>query len=91
MGITRFSYYEKEGVLVRCCVCSVDVSLSRDSLFYRAVLWHEFCHTQPWLQSGRSDGHGEGFRRRLWRNKFLCIADLGAKFWYPLHRLRTRE
>ena len=91
MGITRFSYYEKDGALVRCCVCSVDAHFSRDSVAYRAVLWHEFCHTQPWLQFGTSDGHGESFARRLWRNKILCIADYWVKFLYPLYRMCKRE
>lgn len=72
LGVSRYRRYEGERYAdIRIHECLKDCSLTR-----MAVTWHEFCHSERWLKTGTTDGHGSEWLKRMWRQPFLALYDI---------------
>lgn len=78
LGLTTFKY---DTFGNRYCIVEIDDVLKNDFLRV-SVMWHEFCHTEPWIKDGISDGHGDNWLRRLWRKPIYAIGQWLAKVVY---------
>ena len=66
---------------IRCCRIDIIDRMTNEFLF-TSVLWHEFCHCEPWIKDGISDGHGKHWQTRLWRKPLYAIGQWVAKLVY---------
>lgn len=59
----------------RYALIQVQACIPVDSITFEALLWHEFCHAEPWINLGTRDGHGPEWKKRLHRKRFLAFWD----------------
>ena len=78
LGLTTFKYDTFD---IRYCIIEISDVIKNEFLF-TSVLWHEFCHCEPWIKDGISDGHGDKWLRRLWRKPVYAISQWIAKLVY---------
>ena len=77
LGLTYFRHDGND----RCC--NVDILESMNNEFLAtSVFWHEFCHCEPWIKDGISDGHSGTWSKRLWRKPIYAIGQWIAKLAY---------
>lgn len=91
----EYIYYEFDGKLTKCLALTyykktenirwnyIEI-LNRmtNEFLATSVLWHEFCHCEPWIEDGISEGHGDKWLRRLWRKPLYAIGQWLAKIVY---------
>jgi len=49
-----------------------------------SILWHEFCHAEPWLKYGRTEGHSTEWYKRMIRKPLYCIGCAYAQIYYKV-------
>lgn len=78
LGLTTFKY---DAFNIRYCIVELSDKLDNDFLL-TSVFWHEFCHCEPWIKDGISDGHSGTWPKRLWRKPIYAIGQFLAKIVY---------
>ena len=78
MNLINWSWtdFDKASVMGRTHYCEgpprwahIEISkvFAGHGIMLRAIRWHEYCHAEPWIKYGVTDGHSVGFLRRQLR------------------------
>ena len=75
-----------------CAYIGVHEWFNRHAFVSKSIAWHEFCHTESWILSKRSDDHNSKWVGRVMRKPFLFLAgEFAAAFVYLYEAARHVE